>query len=205
MFTLISDLKARVDEMVYREFTGKEISIKDLFPDWDTRKDEVRGKGGIRLKKQERGLWTFSVHWGRYDSDPVGAPGDWYTVHVNFTNLPQLIAKHASDLKIQRKQVQLPDLRKMSLKIMNEVNMKVRCSDKSFVYWGYAYILTRANSIYGPGETRKPKRNNVRLKGVVCKHIGVVFGQFPLYVGTMANYLWKYYRKEIEDAALGRE
>ena len=52
--------------------------------------------------------------------------------------------------------------------------MKVTCSCEAFRYWGYAYINSEMDTKHGEKETRKPKKQNVELKGSICKHLEAV-------------------------------
>lgn len=45
------------------------------------------------------------------------------------------------------------------------------CDCPAFLYWGYKYIATQLDLIYGPyRENRAPTRNNTELRGLECKH-----------------------------------
>ena len=55
-------------------------------------------------------------------------------------------------------------------KAMQSDNIKISCDDPSFLYWAWKYKAWR--DVYGlEKETRAPKRNNIRLKGALCKHL----------------------------------
>lgn len=55
-------------------------------------------------------------------------------------------------------------------KAMQSDNIKISCDDPSFLYWAWKFKAWR--DVYGlEKETRAPKRNNVRLKGALCKHL----------------------------------
>lgn len=55
---------------------------------------------------------------------------------------------------------------------INHGDVHVNCSCPAFLYWGYRYMATQLDYLYGiPRENRRPKRNNVKLEGTVCKHI----------------------------------
>lgn len=51
---------------------------------------------------------------------------------------------------------------------------RVKCGCPAFKYWGFEYILTRMNSVYGEGERRYPIERNPNKEGVFCKHLWVV-------------------------------
>lgn len=58
---------------------------------------------------------------------------------------------------------------------VNDGDVTVTCNCPAFLYWGYKYIATQLGYLYGiPKENRRPKRNNVGLRGTVCKHAGRV-------------------------------
>jgi hypothetical protein len=65
-------------------------------------------------------------------------------------------------------------------------NVKLHCSDPSFLYWGYQYILTQLDAAVHP-EDRAPNTNNPGLQGVVCKHLNRVLKVLPFHLGTIAK------------------
>lgn len=58
-------------------------------------------------------------------------------------------------------------------KLMKKTNWRIRCNCPAMVFWGFNYILTKENSILGPGESRKPVKRNPHLDGICCKHLWV--------------------------------
>jgi len=55
----------------------------------------------------------------------------------------------------------------------------IKCDCPSFGYWGFKYIATKFRSIYGRGENRSPKIRNPDKRGVMCKHLAMVFKYLP--------------------------
>ena len=60
-----------------------------------------------------------------------------------------------------------------------------RCNCKSFRYWGYHYLLTISDNVWGKGERRYPSIRNGQLKGTVCKHIFAVLSKLPEFVNVL--------------------
>lgn len=52
--------------------------------------------------------------------------------------------------------------------------VKVRCNCPAFQFFGYEYILTKMESIYGRGENRPPVEKNRFQEGVFCKHLWII-------------------------------
>ena len=81
---------------------------------------------------------------------------------------------------------------------MTLCNWKVYCNCESFLYWGWKYKLTRLNSVLGPGESRRPKKNNVGLmkqNNIVCKHLWQVINTLDENMELFLENLIPYYKK----------
>jgi hypothetical protein len=64
-------------------------------------------------------------------------------------------------------------------------NIRVHCSDPSFLYY-YQYITTVLDASIYP-EDRKPVRNNPQERGIVCKHLNRVLQVLPFHSGKIAS------------------
>lgn len=65
-------------------------------------------------------------------------------------------------------------------------NIRVHCTDPSFLYFGYQYILTQLDASIYP-ENRYPKIKNPQVQGICCKHLNRILGVLPFYAGDIAN------------------
>ena len=65
-------------------------------------------------------------------------------------------------------------------------NVKLNCSDPSFLYFGFAHILTQLDAAIYP-EDRPPVVNNPEYRGSVCKHLNRVLKVLPFHLGTIAK------------------
>ena len=54
--------------------------------------------------------------------------------------------------------------------LVEQDDIKIYCDDPSFLYWSFKYMAHTRDYGIEP-ENRAPKRNNVRLKGALCKHL----------------------------------
>lgn len=54
--------------------------------------------------------------------------------------------------------------------LFEQEDIKLYCDDPSFLYWAFKYMAYTKDYGIEP-ENRAPKRNNVRLKGALCKHL----------------------------------
>ena len=65
-------------------------------------------------------------------------------------------------------------------------NVRLHCSDPSFLYWGFQWILTQMDAAIEP-ETMEPVRNNPGHRGIVCKHLNRVLRVLPFYAPDIAK------------------
>lgn len=71
-------------------------------------------------------------------------------------------------------------------------DIKVSCTCESFLYHGYAYILSEMDAKYGKKETRPPKRNNPDETGSLCKHLyNALSSTFPFATNQLVSMLNK--------------
>jgi len=140
----------------------------------------------------DKDKWTFKVHSGTKDNV-------WYDVVMRFKNLEAVLKKHIRNRKLWTKDGRKIDLKKLAQNVLWEVDIEMRCSDPSFVYWGYAYTLSRPkyDAIYGEKENRPPRIRNPRQYGGVCKHIHTVYNVLPFYTTTMAKWLKQFHLRTI--------
>lgn len=67
-------------------------------------------------------------------------------------------------------------------------NIRLHCTDPSFLYWGYQYLLTALDAAVYP-EERKPQVKNPDERGIVCKHLNRILRVLPFYSGDIAKAL----------------
>jgi hypothetical protein len=65
-------------------------------------------------------------------------------------------------------------------------NIRIWCGCPSFLFWGYAYILTALDASMVP-ETRYPHIRNPELKGIACKHLRRCLKTLGFHLGDMAK------------------
>jgi len=65
-------------------------------------------------------------------------------------------------------------------------DIKLHCTDPSFLYWGYQYLLTAIDASIYP-EERKPVVRNPQERGIVCKHARLVLQVLPFNMGYIAQ------------------
>ena len=77
-------------------------------------------------------------------------------------------------------QIEIPDLASrlmdedidtdFTLDLLEQTDIKVTCDCEAFLYWSFKYLAYTRNYGIEP-ENRAPQRNNVKLKGALCKHL----------------------------------
>lgn len=67
------------------------------------------------------------------------------------------------------------------------------------LYWGSEYIKTQRSAQFGHEEDRSPDIRNPHQYGALCKHGELVFEVLPMYVGTFAGFLKKFWNETITD------
>lgn len=72
---------------------------------------------------------------------------------------------------------------------------RVYCSCPAFKFWGFEYLLTRMNSVYGPGEYRYPIERNPNKEGIFCKHLWVISESLQNKKIKFATGLIPFYKK----------
>jgi len=65
-------------------------------------------------------------------------------------------------------------------------NIKLHCSDPSFLYWGYQWIETQYDIAIYP-EDRPPVKNNPQHRGICCKHLNLTLQVLPFNSGKIAT------------------
>jgi hypothetical protein len=89
------------------------------------------------------------------------------------------------ELEDVRKMKDLTAFQKVTLLIGGDIGVKCTCP--AFKYWGYNYILTQVDAVFGRGEQRFPGVRNPELKGSVCKHLAHTLQYFPFYISEIAR------------------
>lgn len=81
---------------------------------------------------------------------------------------------------------ELKNAKEKALMLLWTSNIRLNCTDPSFLYWGYQYLLSVLDASINP-ETRKPVIRNPRERGIVCKHLNRVLRVLPFYNGQIAS------------------
>lgn len=76
-------------------------------------------------------------------------------------------------------------------------NIRVHCTDPSFLYFGYQYILTQLGASIYP-EERFPKIRNPGVQGIVCKHLNRILGVLGAYSGDIAQEMSRQFGGELD-------
>ena len=74
-------------------------------------------------------------------------------------------------------------------------NIRLHCTDPSFLFWGYQYLLTSLDAAIYP-EERKPAERNPGERGIVCKHLNRILRVLPFYSGSIASELKRQYNRD---------
>lgn len=94
-----------------------------------------------------------------------------------------------------------PTAREKASLLLWSSDVQLHCSDPSFLYWGYQYILTQLNAAMVP-ETRYPDVNNPGLRGIVCKHLNRVLHVLPFYNSDITKAIKEKWGGDIDKKAL---
>jgi len=182
-----------VQELKFAGVKRKQKTITNLFPTFHDRVKAVATKGGLRLVKEEPGLWHFKIHSGTKNNV-------WYDAYVQFTDIDQMLKRFVKNRHLWVRDKSKVDMRKLANKILYETQIKVYCSCPAFQYWGPAYILSlnKYDAKYSDKEKRPPRIRNPKRYGAVCKHLQGLLNALSFYEGTMASYLTKFYSEEIK-------
>ncbi|RMH21731.1 MAG: hypothetical protein D6698_02250 [Gammaproteobacteria bacterium] len=73
-------------------------------------------------------------------------------------------------------------------------DIRLHCDCPSFLYHGYAYLITVMDADIVP-EDRPPKIRNPKERGIVCKHLNLTLQVLPFNLGKIASKIKKL-RKE---------
>lgn len=187
------DLLVRVNEEPIGSIFKKQRSVTRLFPSFVNRVNAIRNRGGIRLVEDAPGLWHFQVVSGTQD-------GVKYDVYIRFADIRDQIMKQVQDMRLWKQDKSGVDLRKLGSRLMDVCDLKVKCTCPAFLYWGFKYITTKRDTVYGEPEQRRPKIRNPKEYGIVCKHLQLVLNQLGYYTTTLGNHVKKYFKKDLERA-----
>jgi hypothetical protein len=80
-------------------------------------------------------------------------------------------------------------------------DLKLHCSDPSFVWWGYQYILTQLGASI-VDQTIPPDVRNPELRGVVCKHLNRILHVLPFYNSDISKAIVAQWGGQIDKRAL---
>ena len=186
-------LEKTLEEATLKDLARKQRSITTLFPPFNKRVKKVADMGGIRFMGMEKDKWTFAVHSGTKDRL-------WYNVEIGFINIVEVLEKMVLNLRLWKKDKSGVDMRKLAGPVLFNTDLQLRCNDPSDKYFGFHYIRNRPkyDALYGEEEDRPPRVRNPRQYGGFCKHITAIINRLPLYEGTFAKFLSKFYKETIE-------
>lgn len=182
-------------EATLGDLKAKQKDITKLFPEFYSRVEDVRLKGGIRLVDMDENGWTFQV------KSVSEKESTWYDVQVLFGGVREVVGHHAMNKNMWTKGKDKVDVRKVAEEVMYNVDIKLKCSCPADLYWGAQYIRSQqpldANT--PPPENRPPVVRNPGQHGAYCKHIQLVINLLPMYGGTFAKWLGDYWMQHIQD------
>jgi len=70
---------------------------------------------------------------------------------------------------------------------MEKTNWRIMCTCPAMKFWGFNYILTKRNSILGPGENRFPDVRNPKLIGICCKHLWITLNYLHINMDKIVD------------------
>jgi len=189
-----------IDEVTYSQLARRQSDIGRLFPTFKDRVRAVGGRGGVRLVDMKPQVWSFKVTSGT-------KPGVRYDVHFKFENLKPVVRESVGKLRNWKQDRSGVDLRKLAIDVMFNSDLKAFCSCPADLYYGGHYIRTRMGAKYTRPERRPPNKRNPRQYGAYCKHVALVMEVLPMYSGTIASWLRRFYSRDIEraEAAVRRD
>lgn len=77
-------------------------------------------------------------------------------------------------------------------------DIKAKCSDPSFLYWGYKFIATQLDYNANDPENRFPEVRNQGLEGSVCKHLYAVLTVLPFHISDVASKMREIKEERVE-------
>lgn len=158
------------DVRVLHEATYKELAY---FIDPNFLKQKIRAAELKAVKFQEIDGDTMVFRVPSRDFDENGIT---YTCLVKF-----------DDWESTGSDVSLPATERARL-LLWAGNIRLHCTDPSFIYWGYQYILSVIDAAVYP-EERQPNIRNPTRRGICCKHLMNVLKVLPFYSGDIAKAL----------------
>lgn len=165
---------ATVDMSKYalNEVTYKEIAsgIDNNFLNQKVRADALTG---IRFIGFDDNVMKFMVNSSKYDENHVQ-----YEVSIMFDEWDEI--GQDADLNFAER----------ARMLLWVGNIKLHCTDPSFLYFGFEYILTIFDAAIYP-EKRPPNIRNPQTRGLVCKHLNRVLRVLPFHSGEIAAELKK--------------
>jgi hypothetical protein len=136
----------------------------------------------------------------------IGFQGDTMQFRVNSSEFEKNDTWYMSEVKFDEwedvgQDTDLTPIEKARL-LLWVGNIRINCTDPSFLYWGYQYILTQFNSAIYP-EDRPPVVRNPGLKGIVCKHLNRILKVLPFYSGDIAKEISLQFGGDLDKTAKG--
>lgn len=115
---------------------------------------------------------TFETKSSDYDEN-----GKTYLQHILYVNIKYFTRDKTID-----------PLEAVAL-VIEEGDMTVRCTCPSAKWWGYNYITTQLDSIYGHKQNKAPNIRNPKQRGILCKHLHNVLEYIPDIRGIIEDQL----------------
>lgn len=171
-----------MDMMKFKQFlteaNRKEIvaRIDDYFLKHKIRRGQL---GPVTFNGFKNDCMYFSV-----DSSQFAKNGITYIIRIKFIEWRKIGMR--SDLNwIQKARL-----------LLQQGNIKIDCTDPSFLYWGFQYMLTQINASIRR-ESRPPNIRNPRRRGIVSKHPSKVLQVLPFYSGDIAQELKRQFNGKV--------
>lgn len=84
--------------------------------------------------------------------------------------------------------------------VIKNGDVHIACNCKAYKYWAYEYMGTQLDYTYGPYRiNRQPKRNNVDLRGTVCKHCSKAIEWVTAHTEEVELAFMKYYKTILDE------
>jgi len=160
----MEDVRA-LNEATYKELAGM---IDGNFLSQKVRADAL---DGIKLMGFEDNIMRFRINSSEFAQNRIQ-----YQCSVQFDDWDQV--GHDRDLNYNEK----------ARLLLWVGNIRLHCTDPSYLYWGYNYLLTVLDAAIYP-EERKPVIRNPGERGIVCKHLNRILRVLPFYSGDIAKAL----------------
>jgi len=164
-YATVDMAKYALNEVTYKELAS---GIDGNFLNQKVRADALKG---IRYVGFDDNVMNFMVNSSKFDENHIQ-----YKVSIMFDQWDEL----GQDTSFN-----FAERARMLLWVGD---IRLHCTDPSFLYWGYQYILTVFDASIYP-EERPPRVRNPGERGIVCKHLNRVLRVLPFHSGEIATEL----------------